>query len=275
MIIATLLITFFLNIINHGNILIGILNTLLLFLSIIFYLKISQEKLSSIKSLSFISPILFLIAAIPMFAYKHNIFILLLAIGIIPLFLLYLNIKSTRLKVTLIIGIFFYLALASLYASRLISFPFLFNDSLFLSSDYWVNLSISNMQKEALYLPYKMRFWVFNNSVYFYVLLSKMAGLFMLKNLYEVLLIANLYPLAKGLILDLRDWDRSKTFLIFCLLLISLIMVSSRTVNIFDVFLLLSPFLMYFMLRGFSSINKAIYLILFILSIVIATSPSK
>lgn len=275
MIIATLLIAFSLNIINHGNIVIGILNSLLLFFSIIFFLKFSQQNLSSIKSLSFISPLFLLIAAIPLFTYKHDIFILLLVAGIVPLFLLYLNIKFTKLKLILVFVILLYLILASLYANKIVSFPFLFNSNLFLSSDYWTNLYISQMQKEALYLPYKIRFWVFNNSVYFYIMLSKIAGLFMFKNLYEVLLIANLYPLIKGLILDLKKWDKSRTFLILCMMLISFIMVSSRTVNVFDVFILLSPFLMYFILRGFSTINKIVYLALFIFSIVITTSPSK
>lgn len=273
MIIAVLLICFSLNIITHGNILIGTLNTLLLFLSISFYLKFSHQKLSSIKSLNFISPLLFLIAFIPLFTHNYNIFNVFLPIGLCLLLLLYFT--SSRFKNILIFIILFYILITSFYANGLIKLPFSLQSNQFIFSDDWINLYISQMQKEALYVPYKIRLLLFKGSVYFYVILSKMASLYTFKNLYDVLLIANLYPLVKGLILDLKDWNRSKTLIILCMLLISFITVISRTVDIFDTFILSSPFFMYFILRGFKSVNKIAYLALFILSIVIATSPSK
>lgn len=266
-IIVLLLIGFLLNVINHGNLLIGILNILLLSLSIYFYLDYTSKNFGSINS-----PYFILIAAIPLFTYNHDIFILFLTFGIILLLILYSN---TRLKGFLVLIIGSYLVVASLYANGIIHLPFSLQSSRFIFSDDWNNLYISRMQNEALYMPYKLRLLIFNSSVYFYVLFSKLAGLFTFKNLYDVLLLANLYPLAKGLILDLKNWNRSKTFIILCVLIISSVTVSSRTVDIFNTFMLLAPFLMYFILRGFNFVNKITYLILFILSIVIATSPYK
>lgn len=271
MFIATLLICFSLNIINHGDILVGILNTLLLFLSIYFYLKFSQQKLSSAKSLNFISPSLFLIAAIPLFTHNYKIFIILLAIGICLLFLLYFTGNFKKILIFIVLP---YILIASFYANGLIELPFSFQLDRFIFSDDWINLYVLQMQNEALYVPYKIRLLIFNSSVYFYVLLSKAVSLYMFKNLYDVLLIANLYPLVKGLIVDLKDWNRLKTLIIICMLVISFTTVISRTVDIFNTFILLSPFLMYFILRGFKSVNKIIYLSLFIFSVVIATSPS-
>ena len=129
------------------------------------------------------------------------------------------------------------------------------------------------MNTESNYMPYIIRSVIFNPSVNFYVILSKLAGLFTLKNLYDSLLIANIYPLVIGLTLDLRNWNKSKTLLILCILLISLSMVVSRSVEINNTFILLSPFLIYFILRGLNSVNKKIYLALFIISIFISTSP--
>lgn len=273
MVIAILLICFSLNIISHGNILIGILNTFLLFLSISFYLKFSDQKLSSIRSLNFISPLLFLVGVIPLFNHNYNIFTVLLAIGICALLLLYFS--TSRFKNILIFIVLFYILVASLYANGLVKLPFSLQINQLIFSDNWIKLYISQMQQEALYVPYKIRLLLFNGSVYFYVLLSKMAGLYIFKNFYDVLLIANLYPLVKGLILDLKDWNRSKTLIILCVLLISFITAISRKVDTFDTFILLSPFLMYFILKGFKSVNKIAYLALFILSIIVATTPSK
>lgn len=272
MVIAILLICFLLNIIFHGNIFIGILNTFLLFLSIVFYLKFSSQRLSSIKSLNFISPLLFLIGAIPIFTHNYHFYNVLLALGLCILLLFYL---SSSYKKLLVLIILFYILIASFYSSGLIKVPFSFQTQQFIFSDEWTRLYISQMQQEALYVPYKIRLLIFNNSIYLYTLLSKMVSLFMFKNLYDLLLIANLYPLAKGLILDLKDWNRSKTLIIIFVLLISFTTVISRAVNIFDAFILSSPFFIYFILRGFKSINKIIYLALFILSVVIASSPSK
>lgn len=272
MVTATLLLSFSLNIINHGNILIGILNTLLLFFSINFYLKFSNQKLSFIKSPYLNSPLIILIGAIPLFTRANDILIILIAIGISILALFYL---TTKFKKILILVTLIYLLFATFYANGLIKLPYSFQTHLLIFNDDWTNLYITQMKTESQYMPSVIRSIIFNPLVHFYVMLSKIAALFSLKNLYDALLIANIYPLVKGLILDLKNWNKSKTLLIFCILLISLSMVISRSVDLINMntFLLLSPFLIYFILRGLNSINKIIYLALFVISIVIVTSP--
>src|SRR3989338_9623838 len=270
MVIATLFLSFILNIINHGHILIGILNTILLFFSIYFYFKFSQQKLSFIKSPDLNSPLIILIGAIPLFTRVNYILIIFIAIGICLLTLLYL---TTRFKKISILIIATYILFVSVYANGIIKLPFAFQTHLLIFNDDWTNLYITQMKTESQYMPNIIRSLIFNPAVHFYVLLSKIAGLFTLKNLYDALLIANIYPLVKGLTLDLKNWNKSKTLLIFGILLISLSMVVSRSEKINNTFLLLSPFLIYFILRGLNSINKTIYLALFIMSIVIAIGP--
>src|SRR3989344_3589019 len=272
MIIVILLTCFLLNLINHGNILTGILNTLLLFLSILFYLKFSYQKLPSIKSLIFISPLLIFIAGIPIFTHSYNIFIVLLALGLFLLLLLY---SGSNYKKILTFVILFYVLAASFYANGLIQLPFSPQIDRFIFSDDWIKLYINQMQNEALYIPYKIRLLVFNGSIYFYILLSKMASLFIFKNLYDLLLIANLYPLVQGIIIDLKDWNKSKTLIILPIFFISFITVVSRTIDIFNAFILLSPFFVYFILKGMPSINKIIYLLLYVFSLVMVFSPTQ
>jgi len=200
MVIATLLLSFSLNIINHGNILIGVLNTLLLFFSIYFYIKFSHQKLSFTRFPQLGSPLAILIGAIPLFTRANDILILFFAIGFCGLILFYL---TTRFKKISILIIVVYLLFVSLYASGLINPPFSLQPFLLIINDDWTNLYIAQMQTESMYMPYIIRSLLFNSSAHLYVMLSKMAGLFTLKNLYEALLIANIYPLVKGLTLDL------------------------------------------------------------------------
>ncbi|OGE64796.1 hypothetical protein A3I48_00540 [Candidatus Daviesbacteria bacterium RIFCSPLOWO2_02_FULL_36_7] len=262
MIIATLLLSFSLNILNHGNILIGILNTLLLFFVINFYLKFSHQN--------FNSPLVIFIGAIPLFTRANDILVIFIAIGICLLILFYLTTKFKKIAISIIV---MYLLIVSFYANGLIRPPFIFQPHLLISSDDWTNLYITQMKTESQYMPNIIRSLIFNPLVHFYVMLSKVAGLFALKNIYGALLIANIYPLVKGLSLDLKNWNKSKTLLIICMLLISSIMVVSRSEEVNNTFLLMSPFLIYFILRGLDSVNKIIYIALFVFSIVVATGP--
>lgn len=267
-IIVLLLFCFLLNILSHGQVWIGALNTLMLALSILLFQNYSHQKISSIKSLYII-----LLGAIPLFNhYYENYILIFFTIGIILLFLMYLKLKFKYLLTTIIL---LYIFIASLYAGEILKFPFSFQGDLLIFNDNWTNQAISEMSKDALYLPYPIRPLIFNSSVYIYVIFSKTAELFMLKNLYDVLLIANLYPLFKGIILDVRFWDRRKLLMIVCIFLIPFTVVISRSVDIFNTFLLLSPFLMYFILKGFGSINKRVYLLLIIFSLLVVTSPYK
>ncbi len=254
-----------LNIIIHGHIWIGILNTLLLISSLYLFQIFSHQKISSIKF-----PFILLLAIIPIFIHDYeNPISIVFTLGIILLFLIYIKTKFNYL----LPFFFLYLFIASLYAGGIIKLPFLFHADSLIFNDHWTNDAISGMAKEALYLPHSIRPLIFNNSVYLYVLLSKTAELFMIKNLYDVLLIANLYPLIQGIILDLKSLDKEKKVIFFSIFLVSFTVVSSRAINIFDTFLLISPFLIYFILKGFNYINWKAYTLLMILSFFVATSP--
>lgn len=211
-----------------------------------------------------------LVGTIPVFTKANNILIICAAIGLCLLTLFYLTTKFKKISLLVIIV---YILSVCLYANGLIKPPLVFQAYLLIFNDDWTNLYITQMKTESQYMPNIIRSVIFNPSAHFYALFSKMAGLFTLKNLYGALLIANIYPLVKGLSLDLKNWNKSKTLILVCVLLISLSMVISRKEEINNTFLLLSPFLTYLILRGLNSVNKIIYVALLIVSIVIATSP--
>lgn len=257
--------TFLLDLFLKVNVYTAILNIALLFSSIYFYLSVSNMRINSIKN-----PLFILLAGIPLFTHHIDTPFILLAIGLTILLIAFLKSKSNKFFGIII---FLYIGFASLYVSGLIKFPFLFQRNLFITSDNFQSLYIAQMRSEALYLPYQLRRLIFNQSIFLYVALSKMAGLFALKNFYDVLLIANLYPMITGIVLDIKSWNHSRAFIIFSVLVASFVMVFSRSVNIFNDFILFAPFIVYYIFRGFESTNKKIYLLLFILSLIVVTSP--
>ena len=255
------------NIINHGSVIIGILNSLFLGLSLFFYQSLSNRKLALLDPVYFM-----LLSIIPIYTHKpEDIKVIFFAIGLVALMIFYLKTKFN----SVICIIFLYIFIAALYTGQIINSPFSFQSNRIIYSDNWTNLAIRRMQDEALYIPHTLRIIIFNGSVYLYVVLSKVAELFMIGNLATVLLIANMYPLVKGIILELSSFDKRKFLMILSILLISLTIVLSRSVNIFNTFYLLAPFLIYFIIQGLNLVNKKVYLMLIIFSIFIMNSPYK
>ena len=270
MVIIALLVSFSLNLINHGNILIGILNAFLFLLSVYCYYLFSHQSSTFLKFQNRVSPLIILVGATPLFTGANDVFNLAIAIGIDLLLIFYL---TKRFKKILGVIVIICLVLAGFYSNGLIKPPNSIQTNLLFFNDDWTNLFINQMKTESMYMPYLIRSVLFNPSVYLYVMLSKITDFFTLKNLSDVLLIANIYPLVKGVTLDLKNWDKEKKLVLFLILLTSLSMVTSRSIEIINVFILMSPFLMYYILRGIDSLNTKIYLILFALSIFIAYGP--
>lgn len=265
--IGLLVLCFLLNIINHGSFVIGILNSLFLGLLLFFYQSFSVKKLASLDPVYFM-----LLGIIPIFVHQYeDIKVIFFAMGLTALMIIYLKTKINPL----IYIIFLYIFITVLYVGRIFDPPFSFQSNRLIVSDNLTNVAIRRMQDEALYMPYTFRLIIFNCSVYLYVILSKVAELFMIGNLATVLLIANIYPLVKGLVSELKSFDRRKFFMISGVLLTSLTIVLGRSVDIFSAFYLMSPFLIYFMLQGLNLVNRKIYLLFVIFSIFIATSPYK
>jgi hypothetical protein len=270
MFIVALLLSFFLTLVNQGNITNAIFNTFLLTFSIYFHYRLTHQKPSFYKYLTHGTPLVILIGAIPLFTRESNLLVLLSAIGISLLFSVYL---STKHKKVFLAVVAIYLLFAGFYAGGLITPPFSIHPNLLISNDNWTMAYLTQMKTESQYMPYVAREMIFNPLINLYVMLSKIAGLYLLKNLYGALLLVNIYPLIVGLKLDLKQWKISEIFPYFCILFVSLSVALSRSVEINNTFLLLSPPLIYFVLKGIGSINKNIYIFLFLLSVIVATSP--
>lgn len=263
-----LLLCFVLNLISHGSLLLGVFNTILLG-STLF----SLQSFSGKKFLSIQFSLIILLGAMPLFTHFYkDIFTVFFAIGTVLLLFIYSKIKFKFIAGLIIL---FYISVAALYIGEIIRFPLSYQDSRLLFSDNWTNLAISEIQKEALYIPYRIRLLIFNNSAYIYVILSKLTDLFMIKNISNILLLANLYPLVVGLIAFLKSPDERKTLITLSIFIISFLAVLSRAIDVFSTFLILSPFLIYLILLGLGSLNKRLYFVLVVLSLLLAYNPLK
>ena len=265
---VTLLLCFLLNVIVHGNLWVSFLNSLLLGLTFHFFEHFSNKTISTIKL-----PLLVLLVAIPIFNTNHQDTVLvILATGIAMLYILYIRVKF---KALIIFTILIYILIAGLYAGEVIGFPFAIHKERLIFNNNRVNNLIADTQNSALYLPYNLRPLIFNSSIYLYSMLATAAEFFLIKNISSALLLANLYPLFKGLILDLKYWNGGKMLICLGIFLIPFVTVSSRSINTFNIYLLMSPLLVYFILQGLNLINKKIYLILILISLFLITSPLK
>jgi hypothetical protein len=236
-------------------------------LSAFFYELLTEKKLKDVKL-----EYLVILGSIPLFSfYPQNLKILIISIFLLTLLLIYFKFRNITLGLLTICLVFFF----ALYISKIVNFPFSISKDLLIYSDRWSNQAISSLQTEALYLPYKLRYLVFNKSIYIYTLMSNIAELFTIKNICGILLLANIYPLLRGLTSYFKN--RYKKGLIFYGYPLAVLLATgiSRSANNTATFLLLSPYLLLFTLLGYEKINRKIYFLLIILSYFLLTSPIK
>ena len=272
---SVLLFTLLLNVYSHGNLIVGILNSVLLFFSIYLHSRYRSQEFYLFRFPKSNSHLGILIAAMPIFSRSNDILTLLLAIGLcLLLYLCGWQCKSERShKIFLIILTAVYLIVASLLSTRLIKIPFTVDYNQLIINDDWIIYYINKMRAESLYLPYNLRFIIFSPSIILYVILQKIANIFSLENLYQSLLLVNIYPLIVGSAISLKRWTRINTLMVLYMFVILITTAVARNVDVPKTFILLSPLLMYIVLEGLNKVDKRIYLALFIVSIIFAFQP--
>lgn len=136
------------------------------------------------------------------------------------------------------------------------------------------NLSIIKHQQSDDYVKYRIRLLFFNKSVYVYSIFTNIAGILSLKNLYDTLLLANIYPL----ILGIREAFKYYNKLINKIILwgFGLTLLASgiaRSTDNFSTLFIAIPVLITLILLGLRKANKFVYLILLIFSLILTTRP--
>lgn len=263
---APILLCFAVNFLKGNSFSTAILNSIILLLVVIFFQIYSRKQVSKFNPI-----LLSTLGLIPLFSGNSGYLFFYFFLLIFYIFVLvYLSRwKNKFFALISILSIF----VISLYANQIIKFPLEVSRELLIMSDKWGTSMVVELRDALLFLPYKIRFLMFNNFVYVYDLVGNVFNLITLKNLYDTLLLANLYPLSLGILVDLKTKNIHKRFfyLVFSVTLLGLTL--SRSVDISRSFLVLAPFILYYVLLGLNKVKKKIYYILLFFSLIILFSP--
>lgn len=241
---------------------------LLNFLTLGLSLYLFRRYLPSQKNLYNIFLIISL-GLIPLFYYSPNNFVSFLPLLSIGILAFYQRFPKKYLIIIWVIFLFF----ANLYSGQVIKYPFNIEFSQLIFNSPEVNYNLSRHQEDALYIPYKIRLLIYSQLIYIYAILTNFFDFINLKNLYEVLLIANLYPLFLGIHKIFNQNSEYKNLCLTAFLVTMLTAGLDRSPDKFESLYLLGPIFIYIILLGFQNIKKKVYLFLWILGIFILISP--
>lgn len=126
--------------------------------------------------------------------------------------------------------------------------------------------SVLQHQRDARYLPYRIRLIVFNNFIYVYQALRNIANFWNLFNINHIFLLANLYPIYYGFKLIYKE----KYIWYICVLGIfsgSLVIGVNKMVDIRMASWFMMPIFGYLIYRGIKRVNMKLYFSLLIISL--------
>lgn len=121
-------------------------------------------------------------------------------------------------------------------------------------------------QKDARYLPYRIRLLVFNNLVYIYQMFRNMTSFWNINNINRIILLANIYPIYLGL----KQISKNKIKLWTCILGIlatSIVIGLNKMVDARSATWFILPIFAYLTIIGIQKINFKIYLPLLLISL--------
>lgn len=265
-VITCFILSFLINLLSHHPLLISITNSSSLGLSVYLFTKNLNLKLTLFVSLIIIS-----FGLMPLFHFSPTYEVISL-LNLFLLFLLYLYINLH--KKYLILTIWGMLLLfGNIYSGEIIKYPFNIQYSQLIFNSPEINFHINRHQQDALFIPYKIRLVVYSKLIYVYALLTNLFNFLNLKSLSDILLIANLYPLFIGIYKALKQKNKLRDIFIVGFLITALIAGVDRSTDKFQSLYLLGPIFIYLILLGLQSVNKKIYLSLWVLSLFILISP--
>ena len=167
-----------------------------------------------------------------------------------------------------LILLFFIVFTGGLFTTRVINKDFSVDTVKLIFDMPSISDSVSQHQKDARYLPYKLRLVVFNQSIYLYQALRNIAKFLSLSNFNKIFLLANLYPILLGL----RSLYKDKYLWWICIVWLSATlsvvginkMVDARSATWFSM-----PIFGYLIIRGIKKINFKVYIPMLFISVLL------
>lgn len=275
-VIFAALLSFIINIFTHQQLWVSLTNSLIFILS-------WQLFKTNFPDVNIPTPLVIItLGVIPMLNFQPEDPIVPISL-ILSLSLLILYHRISFFSKPLFIITTFFIIFSSLFGTRIIDSDFTFNKFQTIFSNELISLSI-NLHRGELNLPSFLESIVYNKqsllqtlvynklTVYLSYSVANLLNLINLKNLYDPLLIANLYPLTLGVYWYIRNFKQRKIILIWLIIILGIFSIN-KTFDKFSSLYVALPLILYFIFLGFSKIKPKIYLLLFIFSLFILLTP--
>lgn len=261
---ASFILSLSLNYFSHHNLFISLINSFTYALSIYLF-----KNTFITKNILFNFFLIISLGLIPLFKYSPNgsplSLLPLLSVGIISLY------KYFPKKWVIVLWILF-LFFGNFYSNGIIKYPFIIQSSQLIFNSPEVNYNMYRHQQDALFIPYKARLLVYSQLIYIYAFLTNLFDFLNLKNLFNVLLIANIYPFFTGIFTLVKQKLRYRGICLTAFLITALTTGIDRSAESFKSLYLLGPIFIYLTLLGAQTINKKIYIVLWFISLFLITS---
>ncbi len=163
----------------------------------------------------------------------------------------------------------------TLLSGKIISWPFNFHPDRLIFDEPTIRDGIRKHQLDAVYVPFRLRLAIYNQLAYINYFFKNLAGLITVQRFYDVIFIANIYPLLLGI---KKFINMKKTFLnatILSTTVITLICAGiNKSTDPFNTLFFALPILTYLIIQGYTEMSEKLYLFLFVISIFIASTPA-
>lgn len=254
-----------LNYFTHRDLLISFINPLTLVSSIYLFKKYLITRNFLFNSFFIIS-----LGLIPLFYYLPNSNLIsllpLISVGILSLY------KHISRKWVIIIWVIF-LLVGNSFSGEIIKYPFNIQNSQLIFNSPEINYNIKRHQTDALFIPFKLRQIVYSDFIFIYAILTNFFDFLNLKDLYDVLLIANLYPIFVGCYKIFMEKNGLRNIYLTTFIVVIFTAGVDRSPDKFQSLYLLGPMFINLIILGVQGINKKLYLFLLLLSLFISISP--
>ena len=125
--------------------------------------------------------------------------------------------------------------------------------------------SITQHQRDAIYLPYRLRLFLFNDSVYVYQILRNIANYWSLNNINKTILLANIYPI----IIGFKNLKKGKWMCVLGIITGSIVIGINKMVDARAASWFMLPFFAYLFFVGIRRVNLKIYAVLLMFSVLL------
>ena len=255
-----------LNLLSHNGLIFAFYNSLIYAFTLILVARNKQE----VSKISL--AVIFLLPFVPLYRFvpANPIVYFYLFFGLSLMFI------ATKIRKA---GYFFVLiGLVAILESALISngvfvSSFIPSSERLIWSNSETNRLIAEHKRDAVFIFYRLRPVFFNKGAYAYTFFSKISELFTLRNIQDTLLIANLYPLAYGLHISFLKRKRLLNKAVLMGFAVTLFASGiNKSPDKFNSLFVAAPFIGYLIALGFSRVDKKLYTMIFVISIILANA---